>query len=306
MFVKRVAKPTLAKNFEEAKIIEFQMKGCKDSQIYLLKKETKQPPRWGLLLTWSPGKQTEHNTEKDNADMESLQRMVKKLSNEIVDMKRNAGEGTSNPRSYKPFFRKNPPFKALDPPPANLNIDLGEVALDSYCNYHQEHHSERDFPQWVNVMNLLENCFLDGCSLTEQPNDHTSNTAENEVSEPPEKTTMVLWDVSHTSSFDVPTEEEEFLEILAVQTRSKAPIVQNQPTIAQAPKRPPKYSSLAQPTPPLSYGLKFQAQETTKLEYNVVEDLKKLKANILVMDLCRIPQQKYLLLQALDEDENSC
>jgi hypothetical protein len=72
--------------------------------------------------------------------------MVKKLSNEIVDMKRNEGEGTSNPRSYKPLFRKNPHFKALEPPPANLNIDLGEVASDSYCNYHQEHHSERDFP----------------------------------------------------------------------------------------------------------------------------------------------------------------
>jgi hypothetical protein len=30
MFVKRVAKLTLAENFEEAKMIEFQMKGCKE------------------------------------------------------------------------------------------------------------------------------------------------------------------------------------------------------------------------------------------------------------------------------------
>ena len=70
--------------------------------------------------------------------MESLQRMVNKLSNEIVDMKRNAGEGTSNPRPYKPFFRKPSPYKAIDPPPTNLNINLGEVASDYYyCNYHQ-------------------------------------------------------------------------------------------------------------------------------------------------------------------------
>jgi hypothetical protein len=61
----------------------------------------------------SPGKQVETIIEKDNTDMESLQRMVKNLSNEIVDMKRNVGEGTSNPRPYKPFFRKNPPFKAI-------------------------------------------------------------------------------------------------------------------------------------------------------------------------------------------------
>jgi len=30
MFVKRASKETLAKNFEEAKTIEFQMKGCKE------------------------------------------------------------------------------------------------------------------------------------------------------------------------------------------------------------------------------------------------------------------------------------
>jgi hypothetical protein len=147
--------------------------------------------------------------------LESLQRMVKKLSNKIVDMKRNAGEGTSNPRPYKPFFRRPPPFKAIEPPPSNLNIDLGEVASDSYCNYHQEHHLEKDFPQWVNAMNLLANHFLDGCALTEQPNDQTSNTAENEVNEPPKKTPMVLWDVIHTSSYDIPLEEEELPEALA-------------------------------------------------------------------------------------------
>jgi hypothetical protein len=123
--------------------------------------------------------------------------MVKKLSNEIVDMERNVGEGTSNPRPYKPFFRKPPPFKAIEPLPVNLNINLGEVASDSYCNYHQENHLEKDFPQWVNSMNLLANCFLDDFSLTEKSNDHTSNTAEKEVSEPPEKIDMVMLDVNH-------------------------------------------------------------------------------------------------------------
>jgi len=117
------------------------------------------------LLTRTPDKQDEHDFEEDNVDMESLQRMVKKLSNEIVDMKRNVGEGTSNPRHYKPFFKKPSLYKAIEPPPTNLNIDLGEVASDSFCNYHQEHHSEKDFPQWVNAMNLLANCIL-GCALT--------------------------------------------------------------------------------------------------------------------------------------------
>jgi hypothetical protein len=51
MFVKRVAKRTLAENFEEAKMIEFQMKGCKEGQVSLVKKEAQPPPRRGLLLT---------------------------------------------------------------------------------------------------------------------------------------------------------------------------------------------------------------------------------------------------------------
>jgi hypothetical protein len=45
MFVKRVVKQTLADNFQEAKTIEFQMKGCKESQVSLVKKEVEPPLR---------------------------------------------------------------------------------------------------------------------------------------------------------------------------------------------------------------------------------------------------------------------
>jgi hypothetical protein len=56
MFVKRAAKTTLAENFEESKTIEFQMKGCKEGQVSLIKKEAQPPPRRGLSLTRPPGK----------------------------------------------------------------------------------------------------------------------------------------------------------------------------------------------------------------------------------------------------------
>jgi hypothetical protein len=108
MFVKRVTKPTLAKKFEEEKIIEFQMKCCKDNQISLSKKEMSHIPRRGVMLTIPPRKQVEQQIEKGNVDMESLQRMVKKFSNKIVDMKITAGEGTSNLGPYKSVFRKKP------------------------------------------------------------------------------------------------------------------------------------------------------------------------------------------------------
>jgi hypothetical protein len=119
-------------------------------------------------LTRPLGKQTEQGPEKGSGDIEYLQRMVKKLSNEIIDMKRSEGEGHQGQRPYKPFFKMNLPFKEIEPPPTNLNIDLGNVASESFYTYHQEKHSKRDFPQWVHVMNLMANRFIDEVSLTEQ------------------------------------------------------------------------------------------------------------------------------------------
>jgi hypothetical protein len=43
----------------------------------------------------------------------------------------------------------------------------------------------------------------------------------------------------------------------------------------------------------------IHTRESPKIDYNVVEELKKMKANVPVMDMCRIPQQKDFLLQAL-------
>ena len=56
MFVKRTAKHTLAENFEEAKIIEFQMNRCKEGQVSLVKKEAQPPPKRRLFFTRPAGK----------------------------------------------------------------------------------------------------------------------------------------------------------------------------------------------------------------------------------------------------------
>ena len=143
------------------------MKGCKEIQVSLVKKEAQPPPRRGLLLTISPRKQVEQAPEKGSGDIEDLQRMVKKLSNEIIYMKRSAGEGNQGQMPYKPLFKINPPFKEIEPPPTNLNIVLGNVASNSFCTCHQENHFKRDCPQWVNSMNFMTNRFLDEVSLTE-------------------------------------------------------------------------------------------------------------------------------------------
>jgi hypothetical protein len=276
IFFKRAIKPTLDEKFEEDKIIEFQMKGCKEIQTSLAKKEAQQPPKRGFLSTRPLGKQVEQNIEKESVYMESLQRMIKKYSNEIVDMKRNEGEGTSNQRPYRPFFRNPPPYNAIKPIPLNMNIDLVYVALYSFFTYHQENHSEKDFPQWVNAMNLMANHFLERCSMIEKLGDKASNTTKDESSEPLEQTTMVLWDINHMMSFDDLTKEEELpTKVLVMQTRSKGHITQNQPIISHAPKKPNNTTSLAKTTPIHSSAPKFPTQEVSKLEYNVVETSKR-------------------------------
>jgi hypothetical protein len=146
------------------------------------------------LLTKPPGKQTEQGPKNGGGDIKYLQRMIKKLSNEIVDMKRSVGEGNQGQRTYKSFFKRNPPFKAIEPPLANLNIDLGNLAFDSFFTYHQEKHSKRDCPQWVHAINLMANQFLDNFSLTEKSSGSVVNIANQEEVEPPEETTMLLWD----------------------------------------------------------------------------------------------------------------
>jgi hypothetical protein len=49
--------------------------------------------------------------------------------------------------------------------------------------------------------------------------------------------------------------------------------------------------------------INIHTRESPKLDYNIVEDLKKLKKNISVMDMCRIPQQNEFMLQALKSVE---
>ena len=98
---------------------------------------------------------------------------------------------------------------------------------------------------------------------------------------------MVLWDINHRIHFNG---EEEFPnEVLVVQTRRKFHVTKNHPIISQAPKKLDSIVPLVKLAPILKSPPKFTTPETSKLEYNVVEELKKMKASILVMDLCRIP-----------------
>jgi hypothetical protein len=72
--------------------------------------------------------------------------LVKKLSNEVVDLNRNDGEGSFKQKKILPFFKKkyNPP-KPPETPSLTLNID--DFGMDNFFSYHQMNHSEKTCPQ---------------------------------------------------------------------------------------------------------------------------------------------------------------
>lgn len=78
--------------------------------------------------------------EKDTIDVEGLHRIIEKLTNTVIDMKRNSGESTSgnggdynNRKRFKPFYRKKTEGGhgqlALPAPPNKGNLNVEELAL---------------------------------------------------------------------------------------------------------------------------------------------------------------------------------
>ena len=76
--------------------------------------------------------------EQDAFDIEGLQRVVKQLSNEIIDLKNNLGEGTSRIGFFIFLDKKHFPPRQ-HPPPENINIQ--DYAMDNFCYAHKDNHS---------------------------------------------------------------------------------------------------------------------------------------------------------------------
>jgi hypothetical protein len=131
MLVKRSNRNTLILNFDEAENVESEISTYDQHPCY---EETKSDRKNPLLLT------KQH--DKESRDIDNVVKMVKKLSNETVDLKHNVGEGPSKPQTFCPFFKK------LDNPPQPLEPSCMDFNLDSFSkdkfffSYHQQNHRE--------------------------------------------------------------------------------------------------------------------------------------------------------------------
>ena len=77
-----------------------------------------------------------------------------------------------------------------------------------------------------------------------------------------------------------------------MQMQGRGEHVSSDLTTAQTLGRKPAPDHLKEPFVPQINPINIHTRESPKLGYNIVEYLKKLKENISVMDMCRIPQQK--------------
>ena len=69
-------------------------------------------------------------------------------------------------------------------------MNLTEVGMDNFCTFHQQPHSEKNCPQWINSMTLVMNQLLDS-KLTEDDEQEEKN---NQPIEKQEEDALVLWD----------------------------------------------------------------------------------------------------------------
>ena len=99
-------------------------------------------------------------------ELENVVKMVQNLSNKIVDLEKYKEAGSSrNP--FRQFFKKKEENSPPQPPTKKYSVvNLTKVGMDNFCTFHQQPHSEKIFPQWINSMNLVANQLLD-VQLTE-------------------------------------------------------------------------------------------------------------------------------------------
>jgi hypothetical protein len=159
----------LALKFDEAKTVERELSAYDQHPRY---EETKSAGKKSLLLT--------KPLDNESRDIDNVVKMVKKLSNEVVDLKNNVGEGSSKPQTFHPFFKKpdNPP---QPPEPPHMAFNLDSFSNDNFFSYHQQNHHERMCPQCINSMTLVINQLLYQRSLDDEIHGPTPSDTTNKA-----------------------------------------------------------------------------------------------------------------------------
>jgi ribonuclease HI len=201
-------------------------------------------------LKFSP-RPTQNKTQPKNSDLENLTKVVQKLSNQVIDLKRLTEEASSSKGRYKPTFRK--PFLANQPNinPEGLNLESLQCALQTIL----------------------------GAQDDLMPPEIPQEEVEQETTQEEESSPNIF---GHFSDIIF---QANFETVHPYNTRSKT---SNKPPAENTTTSPPKPSKSVETK---------KSNADTKLDYDFVEDLKKLWANISIYELLKFPFLLQKMLQ---------
>lgn len=148
--------------------------------------------------------------DKEPMDMESMQRVIKQLANEIIDLKRNKGEGK---KPFKPFLKKRTDFAPQIPPTSGINLEY--YAMENYCRTHHANHSKRTCHKFINsftaMLTPLEPPKKGNKIDKEEDEEDQQEEEEDEDGEEPPSHLNLIWDEEEISDDDDDIMEEACL-----------------------------------------------------------------------------------------------
>jgi hypothetical protein len=118
IWVKRSKKATLLEAFEEASQIKKDILILKDNICN--EAETTSSSKKKIEILPRP---PQNKTQSDGSDLESLQKVIQKLSNQVIDLRRSVEEASSSKGPYKPPFRKPFPTNRSNSNSKGLNLE---------------------------------------------------------------------------------------------------------------------------------------------------------------------------------------
>jgi len=163
MFVKRSKLETLEETFEEAILVEKEMMSLKPHP-------TNESDGASSSRKKSENSNINNNEKKetDNFDLENLQRVIKKLSNDMIDLKKNNTETNQNRGYFHPPFKRNFQNRPPTPPSEGLNIEEVAKVIKALISSSDTHNDS-------NADDCPEEEFIEGNEEDDPDDLHTQN-----------------------------------------------------------------------------------------------------------------------------------
>ena len=199
MFVKSKETQTLGENLEESIKVEKDLEaisnhpGNEENEASISKKNGKKNK--------GSSKMDLDKKQKEPTNMDSIQRIIKKLTNEIIDLKKSNGEGK---KPFKPFIKKSTIIDTPPQIPPSSGINLEEYVMEYFCHTHHANHSKKTCPKFINLLSAM--------LLPSKPPKKDEKEEEKEEEEvEPSSNLNLIWDETKIDDVGDDVMEETFV-----------------------------------------------------------------------------------------------